>query len=278
MNLKDFLKFPFFCFKLVLLNFESLNDNANFMEQLIYKSRQTYFNAIVICSMYNVISMATFGFVNRDDFDKVSPNIPNVVTGSIICLKAVSVNIGKDEIRRIFQELDGIFKRRDSEIFERKVTIFMKKYAKIMKIYAGIMIFVFLPILVPFFNFFISGVTQLPLNYWFPFETIQPTPFFIATLWVEFSSYNFLAILLACDTLLYALITIVAMEFDFLSFDLRSFKFPPKHERAKVIKILVERHSKLLELSDRLQNIFAPTFLCCFVISSLVMCFVAFQL
>jgi 7tm Odorant receptor len=80
------------------------------------------------------------------------------------------------------------------------------------------------------------------------------------------------------DSLLYALITMITMEFDILKDDLMNLKLPPKGDGLEIIRNFSDRHNKLLGLGEKLQNIFALSFFFSCTISSLVLCFVAFQL
>lgn len=60
-------------------------------------------------------------------------------------------------------------------------------------------------------------------------------------------------------------------------------RLQPHHEALRlfelnIIKSLAERHIKFFRVGDYLQNIYGPNFLCGFLTTSLVLCFIAFQL
>jgi odorant receptor len=274
----SFVKFPLLCFKFAIFDVHPINVDATFAQKLDYIARKCYFVLCMLGFCLCFFSMAMFTVANFENFVEASANIPNVMAGLLIFLKAVAVFLEKNEISMIFVELSECCDKHTDEVSQNKMRTYLNRYLRTIKVYAVTMVFVYLPLLIPVFDFMVRGTMKLPINYWLPFNEKQPVIFSSVVLWIEFFSYQMLVFLLACDSLLYAIITVVAMEFDFLSTDLVNLKLTEKHEKQKMIKSLVERHNKLLELSDRLQNIFALTFLCCFVISSLVMCFIAFQL
>ena len=119
---------------------------------------------------------------------------------------------------------------------------------------------------------------EMSLKYWFPFDPLTPGHFPIAALWTDWVVGIALAFLLASDSMLYALIMVLTMEFDMLTSDLKNFNSTPESEKAKRIQYLTDRHNNLLKIADKLQNIFSVTFLVSFGVSSMIMCFVAFQL
>lgn len=84
--------------------------------------------------------------------------------------------------------------------------------------------------------------------------------------------------MLSTDALLYALITVVAMEFDILKLDFLDLQLEAERNRTEKLKSLVLRHCKLFEVADKLEKIFELIFLFGFVLSSLVMCYIAFIL
>lgn len=148
-----------------------------------------------------------------------------------------------------------------------------------MKFNSGIFAVVTLPVLIMFFRFLVDGtMSAVVVNYWYPFDAFKPQNFIFALTWLELIAYLSLVHSLAADSLLYGLISVLRMEFDVLRHDLTNLKDCSIKEWNESIKRLAERHNKLLRVSNRLQNIYGPSFLCCFLTTSLVLCFIAFQL
>lgn len=97
-------------------------------------------------------------------------------------------------------------------------------------------------------------------------------------LWIDYIAYFLLMFLLASDSLLYALITMISMEFEILKSDLLEINLVPKPRRTEKMNELTDHHNKLLDISDTLQNIYSLTFLLALAISSVILCAVVFQL
>lgn len=95
---------------------------------------------------------------------------------------------------------------------------------------------------------------------------------------MDWIAVNCVLLSLCTESMLYALITLISMEFDFLKTDLMNLHYFPIHERSRKVNNLIELHNKLLDISDNLQKIYQSSFLMSFVISSALMCFIAFQL
>lgn len=277
-DFNSFVKFSHFTFKLVFFDFRPIDENASSYEKFVNSFKKFYFRLWTLSSCLATVSFITYFVTNLDDFVVASVSIPNIVTSVMIGSKFMIVHFRKAEIWQIEQDLKVFFVRRVGENSKYKIKTYFDGYQKIMKVYGLTIFSLFVPIFMPVFTYIFKGHMELPVKYWFPFDAFRPTNFPFALMWMEFNNWYYCLFLLACDSLLYALITIIAMEFDILKDDLLNLKFPPKHERVGMIKSFTERHNKLMELGDKLQNIFSLTFLFSLVISSFVLCFIAFQL
>lgn len=277
-NFESFVKFPLFCYKLVFFAFDPLSAHPSLLERLVHSARMNYCRICLCAFVIAEISMCMFSFIIAEDFVTASASVPNVVTVLLIFLKVFVSFVRRKDIWNIFEDMRAIFATRVNENGNYKIKEYLDGYHFFIKIYTSTIILVFLPIAMPVLSYAVYGTMKLTVNYWFPFDAFTPQHFPIALTWVNVNAWNCLAFMLAADSLLYSLITVVAMEFDILKFDLMNIKLTPQHQRGEKLKSLVERHNKLMELGDNLQNIYDLTFLVSFVISSLVMCYVAFML
>ena len=91
-------------------------------------------------------------------------------------------------------------------------------------------------------------------------------------------SHIYVTFLLALDAMIYAFITIISIEFDFLKNNLKFIKVESKDERRLKVASLINRQNNLFELGDKLQKLLEPFFLYIFVISSIIICTGLFQL
>lgn len=274
----SFTKFPLFCYKLVFFDFKPLKENANLLERMKHAVKINYFRFYVIMLLVCVASFSTFSIVVAESFVAASENIPNIVTGVLIISKISSSLIFRQEIWDIFEVLRATFTNRGSDDERYKVKEYLDNFHRVVRTFAVVLFLLFVPIAMSIVTFLITGVMKLPVNYWYPFDAYQPHTFPIALTWVNYAASYSLIHMLAADSLLFALMTVLAMEFDFLKLDLTDFHQTPSKMIGDEIKSLIKRHNVLLDIGDRLQSIYETTFLCCFMISSTVLCFLAFHL
>lgn len=133
------------------------------------------------------------------------------------------------------------------------------------------------------FSFLINGSTHLTVQLWYPFDMHQKEFFPLAWLSVAWVGYVMVFGLLSSDSLLYGLITVIVMEFDFLKLDFMAIQFEKDEdqedhtEKKKRFKSLISRHEKLIELIGRLERMYSAIFLIVYIISSIILCFSAFK-
>lgn len=274
----SFVKFSLLMFRVVFFNFRPLNDNATIVMKVKYYAMMTYYGLCMLVFFVAMVQMIVYAITHSDNFVSAASAIPNAVSVLLISNKAFLTFLRKNDIWKIFLELRALFSRTGQENEKRKLKKYLDMYHRIIKVYAGIFVVLYIPVVGAAIPYLINGTMQLTVNYWFPFDAYKFTTFPIALFWADLISGNALILLMAADSLLFAMITVIAMEFDFLKDDMEQLTCAPKEERNKKFVDLVQRHSKLLELSEKLEDIYGLTFLVSFVISSLIMCFVAFQL
>lgn len=274
----SFVKFSSLFFNFLFFDFKPLSHNADWRETTRHVLKILYLWFNVICMIAAQVMMLAYSILLAPEIVKALANIPIVVSITITILRTLSSVLHKEDFRKIFEELRGIFANRRSQNVTYKVKRNLDAYHRIVKFYSGLFLISFLPIVLQLFPFLIDGTMKLTTNYWYPFDPFQPRNFIFALLWVDYISYLGLVYTVAADSLLYALISVVGMEFDILKRDLATMKFCPIQDRDKRIKSLAERHNKLFQVGETLQSIYGPTFLFYFLITSFVICFVAFQL
>lgn len=277
-NFNSFTKFPLFLFRLLFFGFKPASEIASLSTRIAYSLRMCYFKFIIVCLVVAIASMIGYAIVNSDNFVAAATSVPNVVTVVLIGLKSLATLLRKDQIWQIFLELSAIFELHAGENKKYKIKNYLSSYHRLVKTYSGTFVLMFMPIAVPFFDYLATGRMKISVNYYFPYDAYQAETFLWTLLIVIWIAFYTLVLLLATDSLLYSLTTVVAMEFDILKVDFMNLNLMPKHRRADQIRSLTDRHNKLFDLGDKLQEIYALTFLFSFVISSLIMCFVAFQL
>lgn len=137
---------------------------------------------------------------------------------------------------------------------------------------------IFVPTTFPVIDFLITGNLKMIANFWFPFDIFTPRNFFSVLLWIDFCAWTHTTYMLGVDSLLFALISLLTMEYDILRADFVDLKLTPAVDRTKKLKSLVERHNTLFGISEKLQRIYEAFFLASFVSSSLTLCYAAFMM
>ena len=274
----NFTKLALCLFRLAFFDFKPLAADVTLKEKVFYSLRMSYVRLCIIGIFIAAASMTVFGIVNIDDFANASTSVPNATLTLLIGLKALMIFLRKDDIWEIFQDVQKMFDRRNGINKKYEVKKCLDEYHLYIKTYGITVIAFLMPITFPVIAFLLYGTMKLSINYWFPFDVFHRETFPIALIWTEWNGFNLSIYLLGSDAILYALITVIAMEFDFLRIDLMDLGKTPAHERKKRIIELTDHHNKLLSLSNKLQEIFEMIFLYTYVISSLEICFIAFQL
>lgn len=273
----SFIKFPVLFLNLLLFNFEKYSEDGSLKIKFIYYMRKFPYVASLLCCGLLFIQYSAYGYVNSANFDVLVRSASGALTTFLIFAKVSTMFARKDDIRSIFMELDDFFKCHKEENGLSRITNYLKKYHHVVKMTLAVFISTMTLSFIPWVLFLINGTIVYLDKVFFPFDAYRAEMFPFATLWLNLLAYVCFAFLLGSDLLLFTLVTVISMEFDFLSQDMKRLGFQTKDERKVKIVNLIDRHNKLFEISDKLQNIFGISFLITFVCSSLILCFVSFH-
>lgn len=278
-NFHSFIKFSLFLFRAIFLELNPLKENSTLREKFVYFARDFGFKMVLLTYGLTIASYTTYVIVNRDNFEDASGSIPNIVAVVLLGCKTITTSYCRENLLEIFQELSLIMdsSSRDLKIYKRKP--YLDAYHRTVLIYSGAFASASLSAFTEIIPFILNGTTHLPVKFWYPFDMHQKEFFPLAWLWVNWVGTTCLLGLLASDTLLYGLITVIAMEFDFLKRDIMELDFGKyQDEDNKSFKSLIERHKKLFEIGEKLQKIYSFAFFLVYVISSIVSSFAVFKL
>lgn len=277
-NFDSFVKLPLLCFKFVFFKFKPLAVNPNFREKLQHFASLNSIRLVLCALILAVISLTIYTVLNAGDFLSTSTNVLNVFSTLQITLTTCILYEHRTDIMEIFEDLRASFEVHRAENAKYKIGQYLDGFHLFFKIYASIFVLLLVPITIPTFNYLIFGKMEPEVNFWFPFDPFTDKTFPIVLFWINFVDYIGLVVKLGADSLAYALITVVAMEFDILKADFMDIKLISKHQRIDKLKTLIDRHNKLLDIGDKLQSIYGLTFFVIFTISSLLLCFSVFVL
>lgn len=275
---KSFTKYSLFLFGILHLNFKPIKEGVSLKDKVVRSAKLIYYIFCLVNHALAVVSILVYTAVHSDSFEAASITFTNFLFMMLIGLKSLATFVRREDIWEIFQEIELIQERaRDlSRKYDSKK--FLDEYRLYMKLYSAPCIISFLPLFIPFILYFTMDVMELPTPFWFPFDIYQPKVFPIVLTWTYYVSFNTDVFLLAVDMFLYALLTVIIMEFHNLKIVLMAIGLTPRERRARRFKELIDHHNKLLNLCDRMQEIFAPIFLATITISSLILCSILFQL
>lgn len=274
----SFIKFPLFWFKMVFFDFKPLGVNPRISDSLKFTAKTSFCLLCIVAFILSIISLIMYSFLIAEDFLTASVNVPNAVTSTLVTLKTIVVLLRRRDIWNIFEDLRVHFRTHGGDNAKYSIKKYLDSYHSVVKTNAMFFFVIILSVVSPTLAYFTNGTMELSVKYWFPFDPFKPKNFPIALLWINLLTFLFPVVWLSLDSLLYALITVVAMEFDILRADFLDIEQAPRSERIAKLKSLVMRHNELFEIRNKLQSIYEIVFVVCFVISSLVMCYVAFIL
>ena len=277
-NFESFIKFPLFFFRLVLIDFEVLSDDASFKMKFKFYARQFLSWFILLSCIVGVLQFMAFGVVNSDNFNVVVRAISDTSTQALLIIKGSFIMLNKDKIRSIFEEIKTLINCRENRNEDQKMTKHLDGYYQYIKsntfmVFSGYFIVAF-----PMLYFLITGKEVVLHKLWFPFGNYSAYKYFINQTWTTSVICLALSLFLAADSLLYSLVTIISMEVDFLTTNFKHLKEMSKSERETKMAYFVNRHNELHEAIDKLKIIFEPSFLYNFILCSLILCIVCFDI
>lgn len=277
-DFESFFKFSGVLFKMVFFDFKPLGVDAAWLDKIRHAAKILFTWFTMLIYLVADAMLIAYSVLLAPDLVEATSNVL-IVSSNILVVFRLSTSIfHRQDIWKILEELREIFAVGRSQSAEFKVKKYLDDYHRIVKFYSGLFLFFLLPVLLPLLPFLSVGTMKLTANYWYPFDPYQPEFFGLALFWTNFVAYMCTMHTIATDCLLYAMISVVGMEFDIIKHDLAKFLLCPAHERSGRIKSLTERHEKLHRVVDHLQDVFGPTFLIFFLVVSFVLCFNLFQL
>lgn len=277
-NFQSFLKYSLFLSRTVCLHFAPLEKSSSFRKKFKYYLLHVYVRFVLIFMLWGVVSFLIKVYVTNANLAADFMAIPNATTSFVIFSKFALTVYNRKAIWIIIQELESVYKSQNKDFVNDKVKKDLQNYFLVCKIYSAILLSSCIQMLQNIFPFLIYGKVELPVDYWYPFDAHRQENFPYAFGWSLYVGTLYSLTLLASDLLLLAFINVLVVEFKVLKININKLKFIADDEKKEQLKTLIIHHNKLLTLSKKLQDIYGPTYLISFVMSSLIMCFVAFQL
>ena len=245
-NFESFVKFSKMIFGFVLLNFDDVLQNPNRKENILPLLKITGFFICASSCTLGAASFITYFLVNLDNIFDSSISISNAAYVFIVQLKMLTIFLRKNKFIELFEDLSNIFMIRQQANKNCKTKTYLDSYHRTVKIYVRFYLLVSAPGFVEIFPFVLYGSTATTLNYWFPFDPNRVEYFVLTWIWKNLMAFIVITGTLGFDSLLWRLITVIVMEFDFLKKDIERLGAPPalksQNERKMNLETLIERH------------------------------------
>ena len=277
-NFESFTRVSIFFLRILCLDFNSLSKNSNLKMKLNHY-RKKFFNLLCLIFLFlGVIQLIAYGMVHFVNFSTVMYALSDASAVIQIAIKFSTIVWHKDEIQVIFKEFKTLLDRRNSMNDGFRMKKYFVGYFRFIKIYTGTFISGNLLFAILWFPYLFRGRFIYLVKYWFPFDVYQSNMFPVVHLYTSFMGFLLFNSFVGSDLLIYALLTVTSMEFDFLKVSCKLLNIKSNEERKARIASIAERHNKLIELSDKLQKIFELSFLYGFGLSSFSLCMTSFHL
>ena len=270
---KSFLKYPnFFC---SLAGLPKFKEKGNGILLWFWFLCLVNFLASTLEMIYIVEAIR-----HKKNFLQITELIPCFGYTMMAPIKALTI---KWNTEKFCEVLEFIQRRFSSSIADQKQ---LKIHQKLNKINAFFWILIQLYLIlvavysfVPCFEMAYSYLAlghfekSLPYFYWFPFNPYKNNVLYVLCYFVQvFSAFFLIVEMLAADLLFYSASELISIQYNVLSHKLSGQK--PSEEDLKQI---VEEHNGLIQICQKVDQIYSQTLFLNFMGSSLFICFLAFQ-
>jgi gustatory receptor len=269
----DFIEVPLKCFE--VLGMKPYDKSPSSRTKKLFRAYFYFSHALVTisASFFMVYFVQICG-----DIQKVSESVPLWGYTLLAFAKSLSIFKNRKRFEQIIETLEELFPKTKEDQEIANVQKYLKGYKKVELCLAVPLVFAVLMLIVTSLmrsTIFWRTDEISPFNNWYPFDAYQPVVYNLVLIWevveVVTSAFNFLG----SDLIFCSLITLLSMQFDILCLKLQ--QLTSKDDVAK-IKQLMELHKKIINLTQLLEEIFSPTILLNFTMSSMLICLFGYGL
>lgn len=274
--IKDFTNYPSIALKII--GFDLFPSDSNtWMVKCLQVVRNIWFWNVVISIGVADFFILTYVASHYDDLLEVSGIASNSANSQLVIVRAVAIYHHKDLLMKLFHSLGEIFPATRSAQRKHNIRKYFRSFKAFVIGYTCIFLVLFVAITVKgIVEFILTGQAELPCKMWMPFDQNEfyPAVYF----WMLIVAWTTGFGSLSTDLLIISLLTLTSIGFDNIKRDLESLKDVPEEKKAKLVGKFVVQHNQLIDISKNLEKIFSLSILLNFVQSSLMICFLAFQI
>lgn len=209
--------------------------------------------------------------------------VPGFVVMSVAKAYGVVYN-NREGLRDIVSRLETLFPKTMAKQLKHNVHKFNDDLKRISIFFifmntSGIWMYNLTPIFIQIYGIIFEGHfydKKLPTPMWFWFDPYQPGTYEALYVLISWTGFTIAMTILATDLMFCSILTLVSMLFQILSSEIREIQ--SKDEAAvKLLKGQIKMHQELIEISQKIEEIFSPSFLLNVFSSSFVICLTLFQ-
>ncbi|KAG5677648.1 hypothetical protein PVAND_007388 [Polypedilum vanderplanki] len=261
----DFIKFSSFYWKILMFNRQSTSSVNNLLYLLI----------VVNIGIYGICSCSC---IFDDEF-----NTNKFALGASFCSTFAIVNTiysciywNQEKIENILKEIPETHKKNEIEIHEIDKQLKLVKFV-INNLYYMVFSSIIFLFGYPLREFIVNYRKAYPFFDIFSFPTENNFIYFGIFLWIFISHLMHLIVMIGSYNIFFGLITMISIEFQKLNKMFNDLKGKNAIDFNSLLKVCINRQNELSEIAEKLQEIFAPTVVVKFILSSFLICFTAFQ-
>ncbi|KAM7359177.1 putative odorant receptor 92a [Cochliomyia hominivorax] len=199
--------------------------------------------------------------------------------------KMFSVAMGRKTLLKVLKDLEHLFPRTAKERQNFKVSQgyeFIIQHLKIM-VYSHwsiTIMFIIFPIVQSTVEYIKTGIfiARTPYIMTYPFDVSHDWPFIFAYGSQVLGGLSISCYFVASDTLLLSTIYLVILQFQYLCFRITNFKAQNFEKDIKELKDILEKHCRLNDFAQRVNNVFSLSILLNYIISIMVIVFIGVQI
>ncbi|XP_070493672.1 putative odorant receptor 92a [Chironomus tepperi] len=269
-DINMFVEFPAKIFKVTQLDFDHLKGSESFsvrMKKL----------AIFIFNVWNILTYSALVIIVLLRSHEVVFGISLALTFMMIVIRYTSYFFSRFEIAGILESLRKEYpsERTYADILKK----YMKEYKRFEHLYS-------MSVPVPFtLSFLDTFVRYMFMNerifspkMYFPFNATDPKVYPFVITWVYVAEIIISILNFSDLTLLFGILACISMRFEVLAEKFKDLKIiADKSLLRGIIKQLNEEHIMLLDITSKMNKIFSLSFFFSLIMSSVSMCFLAFE-
>ncbi|XP_017133586.1 odorant receptor 67c [Drosophila elegans] len=239
-----------------------------------------------------VIGELVFFYKSLQDFETIRLAIavaPCIGFSLVSDFKQAAMMTGKESLIMLLEDLEDMHPKTQQKQKAYKLLDFEKTMKRVINIFTFLCLaytttFSFYPAIKASVKFNFLGYDTFDRNFgfliWFPFDATSNNLIYWITYWdIAHGAYLAGIAFLCADLLLVVVITQICMHFSYISRRLEEHpcKSDEDRENIEFLVGIIRYHDKCLKLCERVNDIYSFSILLNFLMASMQICFIAFQ-